>query len=171
MITNNRKIQIIGDIDHAAYAEFTRKLGNLETRSNDQIHIVLSSDGGDGQVALAFYDRIRMSSCPISITGTGLVASAAALILVAPRDVNLRTMTEHAWFMVHDDQIPEGVDGMRLNLADKYLKQLKIYEDQWNLIMAKSTMTSAKTWERLHKNESFLTVNDCLKLGVIGAIV
>lgn len=172
MRTNARKIFIIGDIDHNAYEKFTKDLAEMEDISNEQIHIVLSSDGGDGQVALAFYDRIRMSDCPISITGTGLVASAAALILVAPRDVNLRSMTESSWLMVHDDSVPSGVlDGMRVVHAEKYIKQMRLYEQQWNLLMEKSTQTPEKTWDLLHKKESYLTASECLKLGVIGAII
>lgn len=172
MITYHRKIYITGDIDHSAYTSFTKKLGRLENISDEQVHIVLSSDGGDGQVALAFYDRIRMSRCPISITGTGLIASAAALILVAPRDVSMRSMTESAWLMVHDDDIPEGaLNNLRVSQADRYIKQMKLYEDQWNLLMEKSTGTSFKTWEDLHNNETHLTSKECLQLGVISAIV
>lgn len=174
MIQPHRKIHIIGDIDYDAYRRFTKKMDKLEdAEPGEPIHIVLSSEGGDAKVALAFYDRIRMSSCPISITGVGLVASAAALILVAPPDVARRSMTKNSWLMVHDDNV--GVNGVdendRVVNAQKKLNQLKAFEDQWNELMAASTTTTASGWKMLHEDETYFMAEDCLRLGVIGEIV
>lgn len=172
MITMSRKIYIIGEINSEAYLKFTRKLGRLEDLSHDQVHIVLSSNGGDAQVALAFYDRIRLSRCPISITGTGLVASAAALIMVAPKDVSLRTMTSSSWLMVHDE-VFDGTEiaNLRTASAARYLTQMNDFENQWNNLMASSTNADATTWGELHRVESYLGVDQCLSLGVIGSIL
>lgn len=174
-IDPDRKIHIIGDIDYDAYRKFTKRMDYLEREifGGAPVHIVLSSEGGDAKVALAFYDRIRMSRCVISITGVGLVASAAALILVAPPDVARRSLTKNSWLMVHDDNVEaNGVSkNDRIVLAQKKLDQLTMFEDQWNELMAASTTSSAENWKRLHEDETYLTPEECVALGVIGEII
>ena len=170
----HRKVHIIGDIDYDAYRRFTKRMDRLEDEDPDaEIHIVLSSEGGDAKVALAFFDRIRMSRCPVSITGVGLVASAAALILVAPPEIAQRSMTKNSWLMVHDDNVgANNVDeNDRVVVAQRKLDQLTMFEDQWNELMAASTTADAEKWKTLHEEETYLTPEECLSLGVIGEIL
>lgn len=171
MITRKRKIYICGDIDYDAYKNFSQALGKLEEISTEEIHIVLSSPGGNPECALAFFDRIRASTCPISITGVGLIASSAALILVSPKDSTLRTMTENSWVMVHESTIGESLKTTRVAKASRVIETAKALENQWNQLLEASTTTPANTWAELHKNETYLTAKDCLQLGMIGAIV
>jgi ATP-dependent protease ClpP protease subunit len=163
----NRKLYIIGDIDHLSYLEFTKGLTDLEAQKNKPIHIVLMSDGGDSNVALAFHDRIKMSPCKISITGIGLVASAAVLILIAAED---RSMTRNSWLMVHDDT-PGSLKNLRVSQVEKELKDLKQMEEQWNILMAEATNQPAAMWDVLHKQETYLSAEKCLELNVIKEIL
>ncbi len=158
MIQRDRKIFMIGDIDHEMFSKFTRKLGRLEEESDELVHIVLCSDGGTASIALAIHDRIKMSSCPISVCGIGLVASAAALILVAPE---IRAMTSSSWLMVHDDEFTTREDA-RVVDGEKAYKHARRVEDQWNDLMAKATGTNADIWDKLHRAETYLTALECL---------
>lgn len=166
MLNVDRKIYLIGDIDHEAHIRFTRKLSRLECESDEPVTIVLSSDGGYATVALALYDRIKLSRCPIHITATGLVASAAVLVLAAG---DTRCMTRSAWVMVHDDTagIPKNA---RVSQARKHVTHGRRMERQWNHILSKVTATSADKWDELHKNETYLSPKECLMLGLIEEI-
>lgn len=166
MITEDRKVYIIGDIDHAAYKEFTKKLGQLEM-TKEPIHIVLMSDGGDPDVALAFHDRIKMSRCKISLTGIGLVASAAALILVAAPE---RSMTKNAWLMVHDTTLSD-LDDKPMSQIRKTLEDRQTFEKQWCRLMAEATGGTPRLWKDFHENETYLTAAECKTLGVIQEII
>lgn len=171
MILRNRKIYIVGDINHEAYLQFTKRMCLLEGKGSQRIHIVLSSPGGDAQVALAFYDRIRLSPCPVTITATGLVASAAALILVAPKAIKDRSMTENSWLMVHDDNLMDTATNLRVHAAVRYVKQLVKFENQWNKLMADNTKLKEDEWDGLHKKETYLNATECVRLGVVGEII
>ncbi len=168
------KIYIVGDINHEAYLEFSKKLSKLERRGDKTIQIVLSSDGGDGMVGLAFYDRIRLSKDlghTIRITAIGLVASAAVIILAAGTKGE-RRMTREAWVMVHDDTPnPHDVKNRRLVEIEKTTAHLRRIENQWNHILAENTKSIESHWDLLHKEETYLSAGECFYLGLIEEII
>ena len=55
----------------------------LEADNNDPVYVYIDSPGGDVSAGFAIYDMIRFVSCPVVLVGNGLIASAAALILLA----------------------------------------------------------------------------------------
>ena len=163
-----RKIRVIGDITHDAYLRFTKRMDQLEQVDED-INLVLCSDGGNPMVALAFYERIKMSICPVTVTATGLVASAAVIILAAGK---YRRMTKSAWVMVHDGTPDEDVvKNKRVGQLEAIAKQERRMEEQWNRILAENTQTSIDKWDELHKNETYLSAEECLELGLIEEII
>lgn len=163
----NRKLYVVGDIDHLAFKKFSRLLTRMEDTANDPIHIVLMSDGGDPDVALAFYDRIKLSPCRISITGIGLVASAASLILVAAKE---RGMTRNSRLMLHET-ILGGLGDLSLSQLEKESKELAKFEKHWCKLMAESTKGTKEFWQKIHSKETYLSPEDCLELGIIEEIV
>jgi ATP-dependent protease ClpP protease subunit len=168
VIPLNRTIHIIGDINHEAYLKFNLKLNRLEREDTSKnIRVILASDGGDAMIALAFYDRIKRSIVPIIIEATGLVASAAVLILSAGDE---RKMTEESWVMVHDDSVSNIDPNMRVVQAEKHTKHYRRMEDQWNRLLEQNTSTSAEYWDKLHREETYLTPRECKELGLIDEI-
>lgn len=167
-ITADNKIYIVGDIDHESYKKFSREMTQLE-REGQRIHIVLMSDGGIGMVGLAFYDRIKMSPCKVSITAVGLVASAAVVILSAGAH---RSMTPNSWAMVHDDSFTRTeLQGKRVGGVERLVKQARAIEDHWNGLLARNTKTNTLNWDTMHRQETYLTPTDCLGLGLIDEIL
>lgn len=163
-----RKLNIIGDIDETSYKEFVEELDGLETiLEGDEIHIELMSHGGDAMVALAFYDRIRSLRGKVTIYATGMVASAAVIILAAG---DKRLMSKSAWVMVHDDTTLVTTDD-RVSQAEVKLKTSRRLENQWCKILADRTKTSSVTWQYMHENETHLDATECLKLGLIDRII
>ncbi len=162
----SRKIYLIGDIDHSMHSKLTRRMARLE-ESTEDISIVLSSDGGMSSVAFAMYDRIKMSPCNVNVVGTGLVASAAVLILAAGKH---RSLTSNAWVMVHDDTTAIRKSD-RIVHAVKAVKQGRRVERQWNRLMAQNSKTPDWYWDKLHQKETHLTPAQCLRLGLIEEII
>lgn len=165
------KIYIHGEINDETYVKFSRQLSRREAavKLSDNIiqEIELISDGGSALSAMAFYDRIRRSSLHVNITATGFVASAAVLILAAG---DCRRMTKNAWVMVHEDTTG-SLKGLLVTDAEREIKQLRILENQWNKLLAEVTKISAREWERLNINTTYLTPQECLSYGLIEEIV
>ena len=60
-----------------------RQLLLLESISEEPITLLIDSPGGDVYAGFSIFDVIRFIKAPVRIVGIGLVASAAALILIA----------------------------------------------------------------------------------------
>lgn len=162
---NTRKLYIIGDIDEEAYLNFTTQLAELEADGNKDVHVELNSGGGTAFDALAFYSRITTSPCDIIITARGVVMSAAVLILAAG---DKRIMAAEAWVMVHEDSVK--FKGNITNL-EKEAKNRRMFENQWNYLLAERTHLSKEQWEAFHKEgDLYLSPNECYKYGLIDEV-
>jgi ATP-dependent protease ClpP protease subunit len=160
-----RKIYLIGTIDEAAYAKFTKKLSKYESiDSKAPVHIELNSLGGTGLDALAFYDRIKTSPCPVHITVYGCAQSAATLILAAG---DFRVMGHEAWLMVHDDS---GELSGNTGLLLKEAQHLEHREDQWAELLAANSETPAHVWRQLSKETTYLTAKQTYQYGLVDQI-
>lgn len=163
-----RKINIIGDIDEVAYKEFVERMDEIdEMLEGDDVLIELCSHGGDAMVALAFHDRIIRSKNPITIVATGMVASAAVIILAAG---DKRHMTKSAWVMVHEDTVPVTEDD-KVSQIEKQAGISRQFEVQWCNLLAKRTKASSSRWETLHADETYLSAEECLELGLVNKII
>src|SRR5665213_2763415 len=125
-------IQIIGDITHEAFKEFDDDLSAWENGGNSKVKIRLMSTGGDAEVGLAFYDRIRLSPLNITITAYGLVGSAAALIFLAG---DVRVMTPNSCLYVHEESGGD-IDGQPVSNAKRAVQRLQDIDNQYNELMA-----------------------------------
>jgi len=159
------RIHIIGDITHEAFVDFDTALCTAE-EANEEVEVILSSDGGNAQIALAFFDRIQSADVTVTIVGTGLVASAAVLILAAGHK---RQITKNAWVMVHEESLSD-LSG-DVTAIEREAKQLRSYENQWTALLASVTRTSAEQWTHLHKAEVHIPALQCLAYGLIEEII
>lgn len=165
-INTKNRIQIVGSIDEDMYREFSEKLHEFEAKKVRDVFVELSSVGGHAYDALAFYSRMRLSPCNITVLAYGLVASAAVLVLAAG---DRRLMTKEAWVMVHEDSVHKFSGDVEE--VEKAAKQLRVSEDQWNVLLEDRTGTVWSHWEKLHKAEVFLTAMTCLNLNLVQEIV
>jgi len=167
-------IKIIGELTQQSYTEFSDTFDEcIETCQaaqeagvwdEDPITIELNSEGGDVFSALAICSKIRLSGVPVHITALGTIASAAVLILASGTS---RSMAKEAWVMVHEDEVEYSGRVSKLERTAKHQRRM---EDQWNMLLAERTRTSAETWAELHKCSTHLSPEECLALGLIDEI-
>ncbi len=168
------RLYITGEINDESFHEFSQALAELEESSFELdenglglVEVELISDGGSAYAALAFYDRIINSHITVNITATGIVASAATLVLAAG---DTRRMTTNAWAMVHEDTT-DVTKGMMVSKAEAVLRHNRALETQWNELLESQTDTPVAVWEKLNREETFLDAETCKKLGLIEEIV
>jgi ATP-dependent Clp protease protease subunit len=156
------KIYITGDITIESFSLFSKKL----SKQQGAIDIELISEGGEAIAALAYFDKIKRYR-NVTITAYGIVASAAVLILAAGTK---RRMARNAWIMVHEDSesCEESRTVMELERDAKHYRRL---ENQWAEILSSVSKTSIDKWIELHKNETYLSAQECLELGLIEEII
>ena len=156
---------LIGEISSATYEEFSKELRQHELAKKDKVYLELTSEGGDAYVSLAFADRIRRSSVPIHIIGSGLVASAAVVILASGHH---RSMTKESWLMVHEET--ESIE-KEVHDAEVSIKQLRRMEDQADRLLAEKSNLTAKEWKEYHKNTTYFSAAECKKIGLIEEVI
>lgn len=161
-------LPIIGDIDEDAFSAFVEAISDERN-----IHITLTSHGGDAQVGLAFYDYIQSMvrvGCKVEIDAYGCVDSAAVVILAAG---SKRRMSRRCRLMVHEgsqaDTLIEENDST--SVLEKRVAQARREEDEWDSVLEEATGTKAEVWKRLHQDETYLTAEECLRYGIIDAII
>lgn len=160
-----RHINLISEISDLTFIAFKDELRQLESESDKPIYIDLSSEGGDAYAALSFAALLRMSKCDTIITGYGLIASAAVLVLASGTK---RRMTKESWVMVHEDS---GRVKGELKLMEVEVKHMREMETQWCKLLADVTTTSFELWTKLHKRTTYLGAKQCLDLGLIDEVV
>lgn len=160
-----KKLYIVGEITDEKYEDFSRALAKCEAENVKILQVELLSHGGDAHAALAFASRIRLTSITIQMRVIGNCASAAVLILASADE---RHMVESAWVMVHEDSGTLDGNATELQREANHMREL---EDQWNSLLEKYTGTSANTWSKLHKDTTYLTAKQCLKLKLIDEII
>ena len=162
----DRKLYINGEISNESYLCFAKKLSRLEvTYPNQTIQIEITSDGGDSEAGLAFFDRIRNSPNQVVTVAYGLVASAASLVFAAGHK---RFMAPNAWLMVHE----ESMDDLSGSVADieKHVRHLRRVEDQYSTLMASVSKTHKETWDYLNLNETYISAEEALQYGISDGI-
>lgn len=163
-------IRIIGPIDEELYEEFVMRFDALEVSKNvnkrKPLVIEITSEGGSPYIALAIVARMRRSAFKITTVGSGLIASAATLILASG---DRRLMTSESWLMVHEDH---GEVTGNISTIEKDVVHMRAMEDQWNKLLANKTNISADEWESINaKGDTYMTAEDSLHKGLIDEII
>lgn len=168
------RIYVIGEINHESYLEFSKSLAEAELTTSDpdaedvDVTVELSSFGGHGQVAMAFYDRIKASPLFISVVCVGAAESAAVLILAAG---DRRYMAKNSSCYFHEDTLEiEMAEGPTTSSVLAYAERQEEMEEHWCSILASDSNVSASNWREMHKSGTRLSAEECLACGLIEKI-
>lgn len=161
-----RTILLTGEIDKDQGERVIRQLLLLESLSEDPINLFVDSPGGDVDAGFAIFDMIRFVKSPVRILGMGLVASAAALILLAvPRDRRYGLPNSH--YLIH--QPLSGIRGVATDI-EIHARELEKARDRINRIIAEET---GQTLDRVVKDtdrDYWMNAEEALGYGLISKI-
>jgi ATP-dependent Clp protease protease subunit len=161
-----RTILLTGEIDKELGERLIRQLLLLESLSADPITILIDSPGGDVDAGFAIFDMIRFVKAPVRIVGMGLVASAAALVLLAvPRESRLGLPNSH--YLIH--QPLSGIRGVATEI-EIHARELEKTRERINRIIAGET---GQTMERVQKDtdrDYWMSADEAMTYGLIARV-
>jgi ATP-dependent protease ClpP protease subunit len=132
------------------------------------VHILMNSMGGhvwDGFALIDYIQQLQAAGHKVTITGIGVVASMAGIIMQAADE---RVLTPRAWFHAHE--LSSMVAGSVTSQEDN-LKLVKAMQQQAaDLLCSKSSLTPAKLKSLWTRKEAYMGAAEALKLGLIDRI-
>ena len=162
-----RQILLSGEINKELAEKFNKQLLLLEADSNKPVYVYIDSPGGDVSAGFAIYDMIRFVKCPVVLIGNGLIASAAALILLAVPQ-NMRVGLPNSEYLIH-----QPLSGMRGTATDIQIHaaNIKKTKAKINKIIAEATGKDLKKVEADTDRDYWLDAEEAVKYGLISKTV
>ncbi|KPL78194.1 Clp protease [Bellilinea caldifistulae] len=162
-----RTILIFGEINQKMAERVTQQLLLLSELSDEDIKIIINSQGGHVESGDTIFDMIRFVRPRVKVIGTGWVASAGALIYAAP-PVELRYSLPNTRFLLHQ---PMG--GMRGSAQDLAIEAQEIIRmrRRLNEIFARQTGQPLEKIERDTDRNFWMSAEEAKAYGLVGHII
>ncbi len=162
-----RTILIFGEINQKLAERVTQQLLLLSAISNDEIKIIINSQGGHVESGDTIFDMIRFVRPVVKIIGTGWVASAGALIYAAA-PVEQRYSLPNTRFLLHQ---PMG--GMRGSAQDLAIEAQEIIRmrRRLNEIFARQTSQPLDKVEHDTDRNFWMSAEEAKTYGLVGKII
>lgn len=166
-LLKTRSLFLSGEVNKDSADRLIKDLIVLESESNDPVSIFVNSPGGDVDAGFAIYDMIRFVSCPVTMVGMGLVASAAALILLAV-PAERRVGLPNSSYLIH-----QPLSQMRGNATEIeiHAQQLEKMKAKLNKIIADATGADLEKVTVDTDRDHWLDADQALEYGLISRIV
>ncbi len=162
-----RTILLTGEVDKDLSEKVIRHLLLLESLSSDPITILIDSPGGDVYAGFSIFDMIRFVNAPVRIVGMGLVASAAALILLAvPKE--RRFGLPNSSYLIH--QPLSGIQGVATDI-EIHARELEKTKVRLNEIIAEATGQSLERVSRDTDRDYWVNASEAISYGLIDKVI
>jgi ATP-dependent Clp protease, protease subunit len=164
---DGRKVLITGQITQEVARDATARLLALASASKEPIHVIVSSPGGHVESGDMIHDMLRYVDAPVYMVGTGLLASAGALIYVSvPRE--RRFCTPNTRFLLHQ---PSGGAGGPASDIEIQAREIIKMRDRLNKIFAAATDQPLERIERDTDRDYWMSAEEAITYGLVGRIV
>ncbi len=162
-----RQILLSGEINKDLSEKIVRQLFVLEAESSKPIKLFIDSPGGDVDAGFAIFDVIRFIGAPVMTIGMGLVASAAALVLLStPKE--RRFGFPNSRYLIH--QPLSGIKGVATEI-EIHAKELEKIRVDINRLISEET---GQTLDKVSKDtdrDCWMNSTAALEYGLISKVV
>lgn len=163
-----RQIILSGEINKDLAEKIVRQLLVLESDDAEKpVYIYIDSPGGDVDAGFAIFDMIRFVSCPVYLVGMGLIASAAALILLAV-DKKFRLALPNSRYLIH--QPSSGMRGVATDI-EIHAKEMERTKSVLNKIISEQTGKSIEQVSADTNRDYWLNAEESVEYGLVSRIV
>ncbi|MEW5815560.1 MAG: ATP-dependent Clp protease proteolytic subunit [Spirochaetota bacterium] len=162
-----RTILISGEINKTMAERAVRQILLLEEAGDAPIKVFIDSPGGDADAGFAIFDMLRFIKPSVYTIGMGLVASAAAIILLtAPKE--RRVGLPHSHYLIH--QPLSGIRGVATEI-EIHAKELEKLRVKINNLISQETGTPLEQVEKDTDRDFWMTADEAKEYGLINKIV
>jgi ATP-dependent Clp protease protease subunit len=166
-LLKTRTILLSGEINKSLAERIIRQILLLEDEGEDSIKIFIDSPGGDADAGFAIFDMIRFIKPKVFTIGMGLVASAAAIILLAaPREQRVALPNSH--YLIH--QPLSGIRGVATEI-EIHARELDKLREKINHLIAEETGNPLKKVEKDTDRDFWMNAKDAQEYGLISTII
>ncbi len=167
ILFDSRMILLFGEINEKVARETTAQLLALSELSHEPVRLVISSPGGHVESGDAIHDMIRFVGAPVTVIGTGWVASAGVHIYLGAAQER-RYCTPNTRFLLH--QPMGGIGGSAVDMEIEAREILKM-RDRLNRIIASETGQSLEQVARDTDRNHWLSPEEARDYGIVSHIV
>jgi len=163
-----RQIILPGEVNKELAEAIATQLLILDSDdSKSPIFMYIDSPGGDVDAGFAIFDMIRFVQAPVYLIGMGLIASAAALILLSvPKERRLGLPNSR--YLIHQ---PLGqYEGVATDI-EIFAKDMEKTRAKINKIIAEATGTSLEQVTKDTERDCWLDSDEAIKYGLINSII
>ena len=163
----SRTIMVSGEINKPLAERVIRSLILLEEESPDPIRVYIDSPGGDADAGYAIFDMMRFVKPQITMIGMGLVASAAAIILLAaPRDRRVGLPNSH--YLIH--QPMSGTRGVATEI-EIHAKEIEKLRAKINRMIAEETGQPLSKVEKDTDRDYWMNSDEAVAYGLLSRVI
>jgi ATP-dependent Clp protease protease subunit len=163
----SRTVLVSGEINKALAERVIRSLILLEEESSDPIKVFIDSPGGDADAGYAIFDMMRFVKPKITMIGMGLVASAAALIILAvPKERRVGLPNSH--YLIH--QPMSGTRGVATDI-EIHAKEIEKLRSKINRLIAEETGQPLDQVEKHTDRDYWLNAEEAVSYGIISRVI
>lgn len=166
-VLETRNILLSGEINKTLAERVVRQLILLEDRSDDPIRVFIDSPGGDADAGFAIFDMMRFVKPRIQIVGMGLVASAAAIILLAASAED-RLGLPNSHYLIH--QPLSGIRGVATEI-EIHARELDKLRRKINELIAAETGQAIDKVEKDTDRDYWMSAEEAKGYGLISRII
>lgn len=164
---NARKLFLFGEINQSAARDAAQKLIAMAEESDDDILLIINSQGGHVEAGDTIFDAIRFVKPRVKVLGTGWVASAGAHVyLSVPRED--RFSLPNTRYMLH--QPAGGVHGQAIDIgiaAEEIVKMRR----RLNQVIAEQTGQPLEKVEKDTDRNFWMSAEEAVDYGIVGRII
>jgi ATP-dependent Clp protease protease subunit len=167
-LLESRNIVISQEIDDAITQKLITQLLLLETMDPaKEIRVFINSNGGSADGGFAIFDMIRFIKPPVKTIATGLVASAATIILLGAKKEH-RFALPHSRLLIH--QPSTQLHGSAADIDITAQEILKLRDKANQLIAAETGQTVQKVAVDTNR-DYWMGPDEAKKYGLIHKII
>jgi ATP-dependent Clp protease protease subunit len=166
-ILKTRNILLSGEVNKPLGERIIRQLILLEDQGDDPIKVFIDSPGGDADAGFAIFDMMRFIKPEVIIIGMGLVASAAAIILLAaPSERRIALPNPH--YLIH--QPLSGMRGVATEI-EIHARELDKLRRKINKLISEETGQKLEKVEKDTDRDYWMNAEEAMEYGLVSKII